>query len=235
MDTNSHAASLEQRGWALIEGLKSTDEAEARLREFGALMPQYDGSHMAHVKARQNYSNLPVSGSTAEIGPHTDGIAMKRPPRLLALYCFEPAGCGGGHTNLADGYEMIRSLNRENLDYCRHQRFLFRTEGKLLREKEHSSAHSILETDEKSGKLRINFSHNYFCWGDLNPVSDEHKPRHIGQLGQVVTSIMDFFQRSKKPILVPKNALLIWDNQRMLHSRDAFSDSRRHLVRYWIS
>jgi alpha-ketoglutarate-dependent taurine dioxygenase len=36
-------------------------------------------------------------------------------------------------------------------------------------------------------------------------------------------------------VLIPENHVLIWDNQRMVHARSAYTDKRRHLTRYWIA
>jgi alpha-ketoglutarate-dependent taurine dioxygenase len=36
-------------------------------------------------------------------------------------------------------------------------------------------------------------------------------------------------------VLIPEGAILLWDNQRMLHARSAYRDLRRRLTRYWLA
>jgi len=229
-----HTAALDRQGWTLIEGLAGQADAEEWLRRFGAIVPQYNGHGSAQVRATGDYANLPVSGSTGGIGPHTDGIAMPTPPRLLALYCIEPAACGGGYTYLANGLDFLSSLDDEAIRYCRTKRFRFRTAGGLLDESEHYAEHSILEDNDASG-LRINFSHNYFYWGDLNPVAGQPAPVRNGALARILDAVDTYFRESALPVLIPRNGMLVWDNCKMLHSRGPFEDTSRHLVRYWLS
>ncbi|NJC71624.1 TauD/TfdA family dioxygenase [Planosporangium thailandense] len=44
-----------------------------------------------------------------------------------------------------------------------------------------------------------------------------------------------FFDVNKTSIRIDRGAVLIWDNWRMLHARNAFSDPGRHLRRVLIA
>ncbi|WP_018542455.1 TauD/TfdA family dioxygenase [Streptomyces sp. MspMP-M5] len=46
---------------------------------------------------------------------------------------------------------------------------------------------------------------------------------------------MDFVHTHGTSVLIPEDALLIWDNHRMFHARTGFSDTRRRLTHYWIA
>jgi len=44
-----------------------------------------------------------------------------------------------------------------------------------------------------------------------------------------------FFEATKTAIKIDRGGLLVWDNWRTLHARNAFSDPRRHLRRILIA
>ncbi len=44
-----------------------------------------------------------------------------------------------------------------------------------------------------------------------------------------------FFEANKIPVKIDRGGLLLWDNWRMLHARNAFTDPRRHLRRILIA
>ena len=233
---DSSVRALYERGWTVVEGLEDPQAAERFLHATWTLIPQYDGQISNAVKADTQYADLPLSGSSDEIGPHTDGIALETPPDLLALYCVRPAKCGGGYTNLSDGYRIISKLEKVELDFCRQRSFSFYTEGQLSEEKQHEAEHCIVENLDETRPARINFSHNYFSWGDINPVSRDGRFECGGAILQrIVKKITNLSDSFEQKILIPENGLLIWDNRRFVHSRDAFSDPDRHLVRYWLS
>ncbi|MFD9425663.1 TauD/TfdA family dioxygenase [Streptomyces sp. NPDC060054] len=47
--------------------------------------------------------------------------------------------------------------------------------------------------------------------------------------------IVEFFRLNKTSILFAEGAILLWDNQRLVHGRSAYSDPHRHLTRYWLA
>lgn len=235
-DIDSSVRALNEQGWFVVGNLQDAVSAERFLETYWTLIPQYDGQISNGVKAERQYADLPLSGSTDEIGPHTDGIALQTPPDLLALYCVQPAKCGGGYTNLSDGYKILPELDKDELKLCREKHFRFYTEGELLEEKRHEAEHCIVEDLEESRSTRINFSHNYFYWGDINPVSrDGEFDQGDPILQRVVDKFTSLSESLEEKVLIPERGLLVWDNRRFVHSRDAFSDPRRHLLRYWLS
>lgn len=47
--------------------------------------------------------------------------------------------------------------------------------------------------------------------------------------------VVKFFEEEHVAIDIEPNALLIWNNHRVLHSRTGYTDMRRHLRRVWLS
>jgi alpha-ketoglutarate-dependent taurine dioxygenase len=44
-----------------------------------------------------------------------------------------------------------------------------------------------------------------------------------------------FFETNKTAIKIERGGLLVWDNWRMLHARNGFTDPRRHLRRVLLA
>jgi alpha-ketoglutarate-dependent taurine dioxygenase len=59
---------------------------------------------------------------------------------------------------------------------------------------------------------------------EIEPTDDDLHQRYV-QGG------IRFFADTHVEVAIERNALLIWDNWRVIHSRNAFSDPRRHLMR----
>lgn len=150
---------------------------------------------------------------------------------------MQPASCGGGCTNIADGLDIVQDLPDDELRFCREERFEFSTEGDFRDEVGHQAEHTIVE--DIGGSVRemaINYSHNYFCLGDLNPVNGRVELKiRSPKLRRIVEKINRRFLSTQQKIPIPQHGLLIWDNRRMLHSRDSFVDPNRHLIRFWVS
>lgn len=88
--------------------------------------------------------------------------------------------------------------------------------------------------------LRIlRFSYNLLTCGEYDPivnkaVDDDRLPLGVAGVS-LAHNITRLFDEKRTSILIPDDGLLIWNNQRMLHSRAEYSDKKRHLIRYWIS
>ncbi len=85
----------------------------------------------------------------------------------------------------------------------------------------------------------MRFSHNFFEYGDTN--AKRSNRRDVAQLGlpmpleTAIRATLRHFDEAAVAITIPEGHMLIWDNHRMLHGRTGFSDSRRHLTRYWLA
>ncbi len=43
------------------------------------------------------------------------------------------------------------------------------------------------------------------------------------------------FAANARPVRLPDEGLLVFDNRTLLHSRTGYRDTARHLVRYWLA
>ncbi len=237
LDLDGYKLLLEKQGWVILSPGFVKDNPELALSGFGQILLQFNGKKKFEVRYRPSFDNLPYSQSKNGIGPHTEAPVYDPPPCFLALHCHVQAKCGGGQTQLADGFEFYNSLDEELKKIAREKSISFSAtaqpgySGKL----EHSTC--IISNVEKKPIFR--FSYNQFYYGDVNPsdctttltpkTDDEECLRRIAKLGET------FFNDNSISILIPEKSILIWDNQRLMHARVRYTDTSRHLTRYWLS
>lgn len=232
----AHGRELDARGYSLLEGPVDSGQAIDILESFGALVPQPDGTLANEVKASPGFEKLHHTKSPNTIQVHTEAPGWRVPPRYLALHCHVQAACGGGQTELADMHAFIASLD----DRLRH----------LVCEREIDWPSYASKDPEDTGIRRpiieraarrqiIRMSYNLLTTGAYAPTVDEPPSPELLPLGaegaDLAARILEFFRLSKMSVLIPEGAILLWDNQRMLHARSAYRDLRRHLTRYWLA
>jgi Taurine catabolism dioxygenase TauD, TfdA family. len=89
------------------------------------------------------------------------------------------------------------------------------------------------------GREIVRFSYNLLTTGLYDPAVDadvDPDELPLGALGLDLAQRAEaFFRTHKVSVLIPEDSVLVWDNQRMLHARSAYTDARLHLTRYWIA
>ncbi|MDQ3287863.1 MAG: TauD/TfdA family dioxygenase [Pseudomonadota bacterium] len=234
-DRETVALQLRLRGYALVGPFESEQASHAFVEHEWTAVPQYNGEFRYDVKARPEFSDLPLSQGHRAIGPHTEGIALQQSPRFLSLHCVAPATCGGGYTNLYDGYRVLEEMTLAEMALCTSETFDFLTTGSFDKEAANKASRRIVQM-APCGDVQISFSDNFFRWGDLNPtdLATAQAAPLSQQTRAVVQKILAACDSTEIKILIPRQATLVWDNYRMLHSRDAYTDRNRHLVRHWM-
>ncbi len=229
-------ALLAEQGWAVLEPALLAPGARPVLEHFGRIVPQYNGQETFDVMVKPGFSGVPYSQSSNAIGPHTEVPVADPPPRYLALHCHRQARCGQGHTMLADGLQFCEGLG-ELGQYATDDPIEFSATVEPG-----SRSRQVLRAPMLSvqGAARIfRFSYNLFRFGDVNP-SDDDVVKSAGTLNADASLVRlaqlgeDFFRAHRTRVLIPDGAMLIWDNHRLMHARSQFSDTARHLTRYWL-
>jgi alpha-ketoglutarate-dependent taurine dioxygenase len=222
-DLDSIRSRLAALGYAYIRGLPDGFDHPAALTGLGPLVPQYGGVLVRDITPDPQVSNTVVSSANmAELTPHTEWYEFPGvPPRYVALWCVHPADGPGGETTLADGYRLLDRYTipeRERLILDIRQ---WRSRPTLAREGVHQIAyHPILEVHGQQVLLRFS---------TLDMHTDDELSRRW------VTHGRAFFDATKTAIKIERGGLLVWDNWRMLHARNRFTDPRRHLRRALIA
>lgn len=219
---------LASTGRALITGV-DRDIAERILLQLGELMPQDDGLLRYDVKSTAAARSLSSSKSANPLNPHTEASYHPVPPRLIALFCVRAARCGGGQTLTADGYRIVEHLNDRERRVATVREVRFADHTRPL-----SFCAPVLEPDRPPV---LRFSYNLLRHRRYDPEAAliAGAPPARTSLEKLADRFLELFQRLQEPVRLPENALLVIDNRRMIHGRTGYTDSARHLVRYWLT
>lgn len=233
----ANTGELATRGWTLVRDVPG-DGVEELLAQIGKISPQFDGKTTYQVKASDKYKDFRYTQSQNPIGPHTDGPVYYPPPRYLALHCKVQTRCGGGHTLLADGRQLLQRLSEEERIVATSKPINFRAMLDPGSSDERLDGTFPMVSHDGDGEQIIRFSHNLFFYGDLNAHADRdfdpNADRYDPDLKALAIRASAFFDEAAERILIPENAVLIWDNYRMLHAREAYRDPKRELTRFWL-
>ena len=215
---------IHDKGWILVKDLGKGFDYLSLLIKLGNLMPQYDGKKIWDIKVNKNVSMESCSLGSVEVAPHTEYYeGNSLPPTYLALWCVNPASCGGGRISLADGYKFLDLLSEAERNHLKEIKYLYKSEKGLFQLGLGSSAyHPILSYNlERKPIMRFN--------------TDGMEEGDSQFLFRFRSKFLKFYADNSIDFFQPQFSLLIWDNHRMIHARSSgFVDMDRHLVRIWI-
>ncbi|MBK3571230.1 TauD/TfdA family dioxygenase [Streptomyces sp. MBT62] len=230
-EPDKHERQLIEQGYTLIEGITSADEAEVVLKEFGTLIPQYNGEIRYDVKASDEYRKRTFSKSVNGIPWHIDAPSWEPPPLRMALHCRRQARCGAGHTELVDMRPFIASLDEED-----HAALYERAVPWIDRNTKDGVTRPIIEVTA-DGQEIIRWRQSLLV-GNSDPrlLGERGERRPLGEFGVRLAELSDrWIAQHMVPVLIPDDAILLWDNVRLIHRRGTFEDPARHLARYWMA
>lgn len=214
---------MEDNGYVLFQNVPSEFDPVAFCKALGDFVPQYTGVLVGDVVAEPGMDEFYHAGNSKPLLPHSEGYDFEGlPPRYLALWCVTPAEGTGGETTLADAYAWVATLSEEDRSHLFERVYEWttttavRSMGLAL-----SPKHPVLEHHD--GRVIVRFSYNNLIRDD----SDERTER-------ILSSGKESFYRSHVAVEYSRNDMLVLDNWRMLHARNAFTDRGRHLKRIQI-
>lgn len=209
---------LKEQGYLYLEELPDSFDHLAFAQKFGSLVPhKYNGEYVFSIKIDPKLGERYPAFTTGYVEPHTEGYEYEYIPlHYQCLWCVNPPNCGGGHTLLADGYSFVNSLSNQEREYITTNKFDFVTPNNSI------VKHPLHDLESCSQPIvRFNFSN----------LKREGDPC----LNDIAHRFLQFFDDEKISIKWSKNAFLIWDNFRMLHSRTQYQDRDRELKRVYLS
>lgn len=225
--TEEHIAAvsrlLRERGYAYFRGISGGFDHPAQILRLGEFVPQYQGQLIRDVKPDQVMEEAEVSANNMKaLTPHTECFEYSGlPPRCIALWCIRPATGHGGETTLADGHAFLAEFSERDIRLMHSRVYEWRSPRSLsLTGISMSARHPIL-SDEHEGLLMRYSSREMY---EIEPAQDDLYVRYV-------TGGIRFFADTRVELVIERNALLLWDNWRIIHARNAFSDPRRHLAR----
>ena len=210
---------LDQWGHVVVHRVGDLAAAEELVRALGAPIPPYNGRLTDEVTYRPGENHL----------AYTEAPGWDPSPAYVGLFCHREARCGGGHTDLLDVRRLVAALDADELKLM--------TDAELHFPGPDGGVRSTMLGTDAAGNTVTRFSSNLLISSDDDPalVADVDPSRlPLGEAGRrLAYRVGDLFHELRTSVLIPDGALLIWDNQRMLHARSEFSDRARHLTRLW--
>lgn len=214
-------------GIILLDAL-DLSRAEAILADLGSLMPQDHGQLRYDVRPTRECGGLSSSKSANPLNPHTEASYYPHPPRLIALWCFHAARCGGGQTLVADGFRMLSRLSINERETVMREQIAFADTSRPI------SCHAPIFTVSPTPLLRYSFNLLRFNSYDPETTRITNAVPARNQRERLADRLLALFDKVHDAIDIPDGGLLILDNRRMIHGRTAFADHDRHLIRYWL-
>jgi len=216
-------ALLDEHGYVQFVNVPDGFDYVRFCRRFGAFVPNYGGPVVGDVRPEPGMEDVYHSGNHQPLTPHTEGYDFKKlPPRLIALWCVSPASGDGGETTIADTRPWVEELDEQSRRHLLETTFEWKTtEGVQRQGLDLRTEHPVLE-DSDDGRRIVRFSCNNLIHGD-----DEIA------LG-LQANWQDRYADESVWVRYSQNDILLWDNWRVLHARNAFVDSSRHLRRLQI-
>jgi hypothetical protein len=208
---------LDQWGYVVISDVGGRDAAEQIVRSVGELIPQPGDDH------RSSWQSANVTRV------HTQAPGWHPSPAYLSLFCHRQARCGGGHVDLLDVRRLVDELDDDELTLM--------TEAELHFPGPDGGIHTTMLSTDAVGDTVARFSYNLLTTGDYEPTLGKVVNRSrlpLGEAGhRLALRISELFRELHTSVLIPDGALLIWDNQRMLHAPSEYADRKRHVTRFW--
>ncbi|MEU3500415.1 TauD/TfdA family dioxygenase [Streptomyces hundungensis] len=215
---------LTNNGYVHLVNVPESFDHVAFLKEMGEFQPTPTGAVVGDLKPEAGMEDVYHAQNHRSLLPHTEGYEYEGiPPQFLALWCVTPASGPGGETTLLDSRPLLSRLTEDE-----HHGFLttpYRwksTEGLARHGVENTATHPVLE--EYAGHVILRYSHNNL----IVPEGDEAAVQLLASCGKL-------YEESHTAVSYAPRDMVVWNNWRMLHSRNAFEDPARHLKRVQIA
>lgn len=213
---------LDRHGYVFMSNVPGDFDQVAFCRELGDFVPQYTGMLVGDVRPEPGMDDFYHAGNTKPLYPHSEGYDFEGlPPRYLALWCVTPNEGAGGETTLADAHAWAADLDPDDRRYLTEHVFRWQTTDAMRSlGLDLTPEHPVLERHPNGLIVRYSFN---------NLVRDDDR------VGPLLADVKSYFERRHIAIQYRRNDMLVFDNWRMLHARNAFTDLGRHLRRIQIA
>ncbi|AEV81266.1 Gamma-butyrobetaine dioxygenase [Actinoplanes sp. SE50] len=211
---------LDEHGFVRAVDVPDGFDHAAFLSRFGRFRPGPSGKVIDDIVAEPGMDDVYYGSNRRALLPHTEGYEFAGlPPRYLALWCRTPAAGDGGQTTIFDSRPVLAGLSAAERDFLRRTTFDFvSSEGLRRHGLGQTNRHPMLETVDGIELLR--FSCNNVRLGERD-----------GPARSLIRRVLDAWDDGHVAVTYARNDLLHFDNWRVLHSRNAYTDPRRHLRR----
>jgi alpha-ketoglutarate-dependent taurine dioxygenase len=212
---------LAEHGYVHVTDVPDGFDHEKFLAGFGEPFPGPFGRIVDDIVPEPGMDDVYYAGNRQALLPHTEGYECPGlPPRYLALWCVTPPVADeGGETTLYDAAPLLAGLSPDLASRLFDRRYEYRASAGLTRlGRTRRASHPVLETVDGHTVLRLSCNNM--------EITDADDPVH-GFLAEVRRE----FEAGCVAVDYRRNDFVHWDNWRVLHSRNAFTGSTRHLRR----
>jgi trimethyllysine dioxygenase len=212
---------IERFGVAFVEGTPATPEAtQAVARRAAYIRETIFGGYYDFTA---NMEHKDTAYTSMAIGPHTDGTYSFDAPGYQMFHCLG-LDCVGGDSVLVDGFEIAAIMQREMPDLYRVLTEVEVTGQYIDHEKGiHLMAKRPVFRLDSSGKLvQVSFNHLDRAPLFLPELELAAFYRAYGAFARLANDRKLQYRRRLEP-----GSLVLFDNWRLLHARDAYQGYRR--------
>jgi trimethyllysine dioxygenase len=212
---------VERFGFAFVEGTPATPEAtQAVARRAAYIRETIFGGYYDFTA---NMEHKDTAYTSMAIGPHTDGTYSFDAPGYQMFHCLG-LDCVGGDSVLVDGFEIAAIMKSEMPDLYRVLTEVEVTGQYIDDEKGiHLMARRPVFRLDSSGKLvQVSFNHLDRAPLFLPELELTAFYRAYGAFARLANDCKLQYRRRLEP-----GSLVLFDNWRLLHARDAYQGYRR--------
>ena len=212
---------VDRYGFCVVAGVPATPQATCAVAERVAYirMTIFGG----YYDFTANLAHKDTAYTSMAIGPHTDGTYSLDAPGYQLFHCLA-AECSGGDNVLIDGFRIGQIMRREHAeDYALLStvqipgRYLDHARGIEL------MARRALFRHDRAGEL-VQVSYNNHDRAPFLLAPEEHRRfyRALSRFARLCADASLHYRRRLLP-----GSVLLFDNWRLLHARDAYVGYRR--------
>jgi len=216
---------LKREGYAYLIDISDEFRYVIELTKLGKPIPHHENELVKDIKPDSRVEAGTYSALTMQkLPPHTEWYESPGvPPRYVALWCIRASHGEGGETTLADGYSFLREFSAQDQELMQERQYEWHGLSNISGGPPAAAIdHPILEHHPDGLIMRYSSQRLQRVEGD-NLVS------------RYIDGGVSFFEAEHVSISITRNSVLLWDNWRMLHARNAFDDPERHLRRVLLA
>jgi alpha-ketoglutarate-dependent taurine dioxygenase len=216
---------LKSEGYVYLTDISDEFEYREELSKFGRPIPHHGSELVKDIKPDPQIETDTYSALNMQhLPPHTEWYESPgAPPRYVALWGIRASHEGGGETTLADGYEFLRRFSMQDQELMHERQYEWHGVSNISGGPPASTTtHPILENHPDGLIIRYSSRLTQFA------VDDDLVSRYVNDAAS-------FFEAEHMSITITRNSVLLWDNWRMMHARNAFNDPERHLRRLLLA
>ncbi|MEO1152802.1 MAG: TauD/TfdA family dioxygenase [Pseudomonadota bacterium] len=207
-------------GFARLRGLPTTPGTVLRVAEqIGTVRPSNFG-YPFKVKTKENPDSNAYT--SADLGAHTDLASREVQPGLQLLHCIENE-CEGGASTMVDGFAIAAHLRETDGDAYAALTTLNWVFSNRHRDSDYRYSGPIVVLDADGAMAEIRFTAFLRAEPDMPAHEVERPYRTVRLYGRLAA---DEWFVCRTPFSA--GDLVIFDNRRILHGRDAFTQGAGH-------